>query len=447
MRTVKHGLYLDRWISFLSILSISLWSLSARADVVRLTDLEANALRNAPIISASQARISQANARLDRAEDAYYPTFSIDATGTAAPGQRLFYLKDDEVYVTGSSDISKSNAFVPWPRAGLTLGIRDNLYDFGRRSAAVDAANADRTAQEADAHATKHNVLRAVRAAYLRWATTYALWELAQGRARAAQSYQQRIEAFVKEGAIPQADSTTAAAQSAKADMDAERAAADAEAARLDLSHIASRDLPQNAEPEPAVLDGRTTVLARKESADPIEETLDAQRIAAESTARMHDYEHAPLIAATANAGVEARYTSDTKNNNAESFRAFLPYSLGVSISVPLWDGGASSAQSDEARAKAAELSALAEERRAIRRHSSARTRAAITHAQREIALVERWVALCEKRMRELGDSEDVSAKGLASLTAAQVDLDRARIELILARSAQAEANLGLLEP
>lgn len=418
---------------------LALSPLSSRAQVARLAELEESALRHAPAISASQARVAQANARVDRAQDAYYPTFSLDATGSVAPGQKVIEVPDinDKIYrVSGSRAFGDSGAFQPLPRYGLLLGLRDNLYDFGRRSAAVEAASADRLALQADVRATERGVRRAVRAAYLRWATAHVLRALAQESARAAEQREKRVLALINEGVRPQADSTAAAAQSAQAAIDAERAAADLDAARIDLGLAAHRDLTLQAQPEPELLAGQASRSQARPQADPTIAALVAQRRAAEANARMYGRASSPVLAASVNAGVEGR--TDT---------VFPVYAAGLSFSLPLWDGGISSAQSDEARAKAVELEALASARREAQLHGSKRTEAAKTHAARRIDLAKRWVMLGESRLRELEASEDLSANGVQNLAAAQVELTRARLELVLAQSARAEASLGLLEP
>jgi outer membrane protein TolC len=439
--------HLQKLIGALALL-LALSSLSARAQVARLAELEESALRHAPAISVSQARVGQADARLDRAQDAYHPTFSLDVTGSLAPGQKLIELEDidgNRYWGSGSKALGQSSsAFVPQPRYGILLGLRENLYDFGRRSAAVEAASADRLALQADTHATERGVRRAVRAAYLRWATAHALWTLAQESARAAEQREKRVLALIHEGVRPQADSTAAAARSAQAAIDAERAAADLEAARIDLGFTAHRDLTPEAQPEPALLAGQARSVQGGPQADPTIAALVAQRRAAEANARMYGSASSPVLAASVNAGVEGRMANV---DNDVVARVFPVYAVGLSFSFPLWDGGISSAQSDEARAKAVELEALASARRDAQLHGSKRTDAAKAHATRRIDLAKRWVMLGESRLRELEASEDLSANGVENLAAAQVELARARLELVLAQSARAEANLGLLEP
>jgi outer membrane protein TolC len=420
-------------------LLLTLASVSARAQVARLADLEESALRHAPAISASQARVAQANARVNRAQNAYYPTFALDATGSLAPGQKLIELEDinkEKYWASGSRALNQGGAFTPQPRYGVLLGLRDNLYDFGRRRAAVEAASADRLAVQADVRATERGVRRAVRAAYLRWATAHALWALAQESARAAELREKRVLDLIHEGVRPQADSTAAAAQSAQAAIDAERAAADLDAARIDLGLTAHRDLTPQAKPEPELLSGQAKSVPDKRQADPTIAALAAQRGAAEANARMYNRASSPVLAASANAGVEGR--TDT---------VFPVYAVGLSFSLPLWDGGISSAQCDEARAKAAEIEALATARRDAQRYGSKQTEAAKAHAARRIDLARRLVMLGESRLRELEAGEDLTAEGAANLAAAQVELARARLELVWAPSARAEARLGLLEP
>jgi outer membrane protein len=424
-------------IGLLCVCLLTLSPDSVRAEVARLADLERSAVRAAPSLSASKARLVQSVARLKRAESAYYPSLALDASASLAPGGKLIRFGD--YWVSGSQDLTgDSEAFLPHPRYGLVMGLRGTLYDFGRTSAAVEAASASRAGQLSESQANEDAVRRTVRAAYLRWATAHAVWLLADERVRAAIARERQTADLVTEGVRAKVDLTASSAQTVQAEIDLERATADLESARLDLGYVAHQQVSPSAEPEPELLAGPGQKRPGGSGSDPATEALEAQQEAAQASARIYERVHAPVIAANANLGVEGR-------NTKGGARVFPVYMAGLSVSIPLWDGGSAKSQAEEARAKADEATAFASARREEINHGLARTRAAEAHATRWIERAERWVKLGQTRVAELESGGDLSSAALAALYAAQLELHRARLELVLARSARAEAALGLL--
>jgi hypothetical protein len=140
-----------------------------------------------------------------------------------------------------------------------------------------------------------------------------------------------------------------------------------------------------------------------------------------------------PSIGYRLNAGLEGQ---DAK---------FFPiYGVGIGVTIPLWDGGATSAAEAGARAAAAELAAQLELERARDKHMRERRGLQIAHADRLLALAETAVALAETRVQQLMQGPTLAAAEQEAFAAAQADRTKANAELVRARAARVQLNLGL---
>jgi outer membrane protein TolC len=410
---------------------------TTRADVVRLQDLEAHALRTRPSLAANDARILQAKARIDQARSAYAPIITLAGDASIAPGHQLVSVDSPTgpVLVAGSLPLGDTGAFSPLPRYGVMFDVRGNLYDFGRTGAAVDAAHAQRRAVQADSIKAARDVVRDVRLAYVRWAAADALCSIARESALAASERSDDTAASIEEGARPSADRIGAQSEAGFARLELERANATLETARLDVALVCVTDLPPDAQPDPTVLATGVGGQERAESRDPSLTALEEQRSAARASARMHDHAFAPVLGAQAQAGVQGTGSS-----------VFPVYRLGLNLSVPLWDGGADAAARAQAEAQAAELAARTVEYSQQRDHARARSQAAQAQAQRRIALATELVELTRTRLTQLEEGYPLGAASLKDLADARAALQRAKTELVLAQAMRAEALLGVVE-
>jgi len=422
------------------------WAGVARADIVRLQELEVHALRARPALAADDARILQAKARIDLARSAYAPTIMLMGDASMAPGHPLVSVipasqqlpvagapQPQTVLVAGSLPIDERGAFTPLARYGGMLDVRGNIYDFGRTGAAVDAAAAQRRAAQAEANRAARDVVRDVRLAYVRWATADALCTLAREAAEAAEKRSSSVAASIAEGARPSADRIAAQSETGFARLELERAAATLETARLDLGFVCIADLSPDAQPEPGVLANATLNDPGAAKPDPALKALEEQHSAARASARVHDHAFAPVLGAQAQAGVQGTGT-----------RVFPVYRLGINLSVPLWDGGADSAARAQAEAQAAEIAAQTAEYTHQKAHMLARTQAAQAQALRRLALASELVALARTRLAQLEEGYPLGAATPKDLADARAAEQRAKTELVLAQAMRAEAQLGV---
>jgi outer membrane protein len=378
------------------------------------------------------------------AQSAYAPTLSLLGEASVLPGQQTKKFatdptnRDSPVYdVAILTPIgSGGDALKPRPRYGMTADIRGTLYDFGRTSAAVAAATAQRRAAEADARKTGQDLVRDVRAAYLRWATNYALWQISERAAHASEDRKKLVEASIQEGARRTADLTASISEAGFARLELQHASAEVAAAREELAFLAAHDLAASAVPADDVLqmnEHATDDSAAHEDSALI--VLDQQRAAAKATARVHDKAFVPLLSANAQAGVQGAFGS-----------VFPLYRLQVNLSVPLWDGGADRALRAQSEARAAQLAAQTRAYTEQRDYLRRRALAAQTRASERIVIALELEQACNARLAQLEEARPLGAATASDVKDARGALQRAEVELVLARAARAQALLGVVE-
>lgn len=408
-------------------------AVAAQAPVpVHLAELEKRAAAAGPRQRANDARLQSARARIASARAAYSPTLNLVTDASVSPGQRIVDIGGYKV--NAAFPIGESDAFLPAARYGALLDLRSNLYDFGRTSAAVAAAEAESRAEQADQAHGRAQSVRDVRAGYVRWATAQALWAIAQRTQLAAAESLARTRAAIEEGARPAADQTAAESGEGFAQLELERALAELESARADLGFVAASDLGAAAVPADDVLNAvplepQSVELGQKARLEALRE----QRAAAEASAKAHDRVFAPVLSANAQAGVQGL-----------NDKIFPVYRVGVSLLVPLWDGGSDAALRAQAQARSAQLGAQAEELERAAQRAQARSRSLKEQADRRIAVANKLLAICRTRVSQLEAASPLGAARYAELADARNAAARAETELVLAQALRAQVLLGL---
>jgi outer membrane protein TolC len=406
---------------------------AAQAPVpVRLAELETRAQAARPRQRLHDARLDSARARIAGARAAYSPTLNLVSELAMTPGQRI--VKIGDYSVNASFPIGENGAFKPAARYSAMFDLRGTLYDFGRTSAVVDAAEAEARAEQAELQGAAAQSVRDVRAGYVRWATAHALWTIAQRAQQATAESLARTRAAIEEGARPAADQTAAESGEGFAQLELERALAELESAREDLAYLAAVDLAAAAVPADDVLgavpiESAGAELGQKARSDALRE----QRAAAQASARAHDHAFAPVLSANAQAGVQGL---DDK--------VFPIYRVGVSLLVPLWDGGSEAAARAQAQARGAQLGAQAEQLERAAAQARARSRTLKDQADRRIAVADKLLAICRTRVAQLAAASPLGAASYLELAEARNSAARAETELVLARALRAQVLLGL---
>lgn len=427
----------------------------AYADVVTLETVEKLALHERAPLQADAAASRAARADVDKAERAYLPNLGLNADATIAPGSDLFELPDREgVLVQGTRKLGESHAFDPHVRSDLELQLKGNLYDFGRTSSAVAASRARSAAVAAERDVTAGAILEAVRAGYLRWLGSFELLTLAAQSASDAGARRTRVQALITEGMRPAADLTPAQADEALAALELERARGNLRAAKLALEHASGTTLPDGAEPDRSLLarHAATTSATTPSSppdpsapaslagapaasavGDPVAHTLALQAAAANASALAAEHADAPALSAGASAGV-----------HAQNLTPFPSYSVGIGLSIPLWDGGISDASADSARAHASELTARGRAQSQSERERQARAALDGENAAGLLRAALELQSICDKRLHEAEQAYELGAAGIEPIAQARSALRHAQTEVVLARLAAVGAALAL---
>lgn len=429
----------NRLARFAVPLAFTLVAHAARAEVVKLEELEALALKNRGSLAAAHARIDQSEARIQTAKVPYHPTLDAKADLSASPGGKLITLpstasgEGDTYYVGASRSIDQQGAFTPIPRYEGGLAFMSRLYDFGRTAASVRAARADRDASIAGEKSERLSVATEVRAAYLGWLAADGTRSILAQSATDATTLRSSVEAHIAEGARPGAELAAARFDEARAKLDLERSENELVSARLDLEQATGVPLSPTAEPDRSLFE-RQPPGAAPATLHPDVNALERRRDAALAAADAHGFAHAPVVAVTANAGLHGQQGSPP----------FPLYQAMLAVTVPVLDGGLESASAALASAQANEFSAQAREMRARVTVQNRRSRANLESAERRLAIAEQLVAAADDSVKHAVDQHELGAGTLDAVVEARIQASRARLEVLTARVERARAVLEL---
>jgi outer membrane protein len=184
-----------------------------------------------------------------------------------------------------------------------------------------------------------------------------------------------------------------------------------------------------------------TTVGGKSESsADAAVHALELQRDAARATASMYDRLRSPVISAEAQLGVRAQNPIVGGGSSA----LFPVYRIGLSVSVPLSDGGSASANANVARAQAEEFAARSRELAQARQTARSQAQADTAAAQERLRIARELLALSERRVGEAEDRYEQAGGRIEAIAEANAMRRRANTEIVLAEIATARARYAL---
>ncbi len=406
----------------------------ARAEVVRLEALETRAVARRATLGVQRARVEAARADVAVARSAYYPNFSLNFDAMAAPGGRLIRVRDDngdEYRVQGSRALGEPNAFDPQLRYGATLALVQNVFDFGRTSAAVRAAESNIEAAQSDASAAGARVVVEVRAAYLAWLGATLMERAASEGVKQAVSLREHVVQRVAEGVRPAADVLAAEREVALAELEELRMRGRLQAARIELERVSGAPLPEDASPDLGLLEQAGPLLRNQGVSDAA--VLRRKAEAARALSRMYEQRRAPAITASAEAGIRG-----------QSDDLFTYYRVGGQLTIPLWDGGAESGRARAAGAQADEAIAQSRELESALAGARALAQSDLENAADRLRIARR---LAEVAARQVADAKERYEQGVGTLDAvleAQGEQRRAEQEIGSARVLRLDAALRL---
>jgi outer membrane protein len=419
---------------------------SASAETLTLAEVEARAQRERPELIERRASIDHAIAELAEVRAKSRPTVAAHLDLSASPGSQLVQVFDSSnnqsYLVQGSRKLGDRGALTPQPRYAVVLAGKYTLLDFGRTSLGLRAAEAAISAERAGLIQAKVELVRMARAAYLTWLEAHQTWELARSDAEVTSSRTANVRELIVEGARPATDATLSAYDEQLAKLREARARRASAIALESLAASVQSPLPPDSAPDLGVLEPTPPPAANASPAAPPADdkardqrlqALDRQRDAALSAAQAADRARAPALEAGAEIGVQGQDTD-----------VFPAYRAGVSLSIPIFDGGAQSALADQRRADARGLEAR---RQRLEQQIEAQRRAAesaLLSAGEELRMSLGLLATAEALLEEAEDHYRSGSDTLERVLSAQRSLVQARREVLTSKLDNARARLEL---
>jgi len=435
---------------------------AARAQLLTLDEIEGKAQRERSELVERQAAIEKAQAEVGLAQAKSGATLGARVEGSVAPGGKLVELPDpkgagDDYLVQGSRALGDQGAFVPTPRYGAIFSGKVTLLDFGRTALGVKAAQAALGAERAALLQAKVELVRGARGAYLAWLEAYQNWQLAHRDAEVTRQRTANVKELISQGARPATDATLSSYDEQVAGLRESRAARAASMALQGLAASVQSELPPGSTPDLTVLEAppaapkppEQAAAAPNPAAKPASSlepnpaaadnsdaqlaALKLQREAALSAARASDRGAAPVLDVGADLGVQG--VQD---------HVFPVYKAGVTLSMPIWDGGLGKAQAavHRAEARGVEARMQATEQRIRAEQHAARGR--LQAAAEDLRLSNELLATAELMLAQAEEHYRAGSDTLERVLNAQRSLVQARREVLTAQLETARARLEL---
>lgn len=386
---------------------------AARTDTLRFDSLAAltdHALHNRAESRAAWLGIQIEAARLDAASADNWPTLT---------GQLGF---------TRSQSLSSSGASVPvLHRYGPSLSLSYVLYDFGARAAGIEAQRYQLVSTLLSNNRTLQDIAAEVEAAWFNLQSTRALLQAQGQQETAMQASLDAVAMRLRGGLASRADALRASAALAEAQIARQAAARDLAKAEASLKQAAgisqtqTLSLDWEATP-PAPLDAATLLadlLAEAERQRPDLLSLRAAAARAKSEAERASAQRWPSISLAANAGRTYFLEDDRKPSSTNS--------IGINLTMPLFDGGRLTAEARAASRDAERLQADAEVQRDAIALEVSQTYQDVRYAQAARAGIAVQYDSAAESARAAEARYQAGVGSLLEWLTAQADLARAR--------------------
>jgi outer membrane protein len=354
--------------------------------------------------------------------------------------------------VSGSRALGQQDALLPTPRYGAIFSGKVTLLDFGRSALGVKAAQSALGAERAALLQAKVELVRGARGAYLAWIEAYQSWQLARRDAELTHQRTANVKELISQGVRPATDATLSSYDEQVAGLRESRAGRAASMALQALAASVQSELPPGSTPDLTVLEAPPEVpqpqaaaaanARAKPGSSPAPATtkpdaqlgaLKLQREAALSAARAADRGAAPVLDVGADLGVQG--VQD---------HIFPVYKAGVTLSMPIWDGGVGKAQAavHRAEARGVEARMQATELRIRAEQNAARER--LQAAAEDLRLSSELLATAELMLSQAEEHYRTGSDTLERVLNAQRSLLQARREVLTAQLETARARLEL---
>jgi outer membrane protein TolC len=396
--------------------------------------------------------VAGSEARVDEAGASYLPRLEVNLQLNRATRNNLagtLFPQSVLPAITGPVPLSAEYAGVWGTAAGALLAWEP--FDFGRRSAALDAARQGRREAGADLEATRLDVATATAKAYLDTVSAREVERAAQANVTRMEVFAQGVEALARSQLRPGVDLARAAAALASARSIKLRAQEAAAVAQARLSALLGSPGAQMAlDPGPLLGgDPPSSLSGSATGPHPLVQARNAAQEAASFRARVSEQSYYPrfhLLAGVAGRGTGVNPNGDLPGGASGLVPDTFNWAAGVMVSFPVFDLFAARAQSRSEASRAAEEGARAQE-------LSLRLRAAEEEALARLDAAQGITANAHVQRRAgqeaYTQTETRYRTGLTTVTdvadAAQV-LVQGEIDVVVARVATWSALLALAQ-
>jgi len=395
---------MSRW-RLTPILLLLLAENPVRAEVLTLREVERRALAS-DATRGAEAKIAQTDADLEAARSGRRPVVSLSTEASVAPGGQLVEvetLDGQRLLVQGSHPLGEAGAFVPLPRYAGVVSMQANVFDFGRTASRIRAGEHRALAARTEERAQREDLARSTRQAYLAWTVAYARVALAERHQDDGRKRAEAVAGGIAEGGRPSADLNAARQEEVALELEVAEARAGLEHARIALEQLVGETWSDAVVPDLGLLDA--SAMSAATDAALASSALEQQADAAASVADSFAHEHAPFISTSAEAGLRGQASS-----------AFPVYRVGITLTVPLWDGGLAGAQARSARAQAAALRAEADATRKAREDELRLAHSDLVRAEERLRLAERLRRLAQEQLGQVGEQHRLGAVDLRAV-------------------------------
>lgn len=394
--------------------------LPVAAQELTLEQARSEAVRNSNVLREYRARTAEAGYQIDEAYSLGNPTLGVNANTN--------YLTPTVQVPIGPTPIQVTEAF----NYSVGITLRQAVYTFGRLHWRTQAAELGERARQDELKREHNRVLEEVTLAYLELLASQDRVEVAEANLEGRQESLENARSLLKNGAVPRFDLIRDEAALARAEEGRLEARNLRTVARATLFSLMG------------VPDQGQTLQPPSEEAAPPTDLADALRRALELRPEIGalnwsvESARARVEAAAAEDNPNLAFESSYQRRNPVAFNKADQWVTGLSLSIPLFDGGLADARAGQAEEVVKQLEARRDEvARQItleleRLFSDLSTRhEKVQVARKGLAQAEEAARVARLRYQE-GISLNVELLDTeTALTQARLDLVRARYEYL----------------
>jgi outer membrane protein TolC len=384
------------------------------SDSLSLEQAVSLALDHHPSIRIAAANLEGANAGLTGAVSGYYPTI----TGTASVA------RTDGAFVLNPSFPPRNQSYNTYSTG---MQIQETIFDFGRTIGKVSAGGGFVDAAGFDQEGTRQSVVTNVEIAYYALMQSSAIAIVDSEAVDQAREHLKQAQAFYTVGRRPQSDVTKAEVDLANSEVSLIQARNQVRLARVGLENAMGVHFPGGFRVREAF------------EVPPFSTTLDSAETAAFQgrpeilAARARVEADKSLVSATWDQNLPVISAAGTWTWSNFDFPLFSRWNAGVTLTLPIFQGFAISAQVDQARATADAAQAALELLNESVRQEVEQDYLSVREAQERIDAATKLQQQAEENFR-LADRQYAAGVGTA------LDVEDARLSLSNARITKIQA-------